>query len=121
MILSVMYVALSACRINGFVFLDHKGIQIRYTHLNTENILKAAFLQCPYRQKNKQRPITSRLVRYEMAGVLFWDMLKAKVHSNYPHSVDDLEEIFQGILYSVLAVEFDVQRTAHFSHVTLLW
>ena len=97
-------------------------MQIRYTHCNIENILKIAFfIECPYRQKNTQRPITSRFVRYEMAGVLLWDMLKAKVYSNYPRSTDDLEEIFQRILYSVSAVEFDVQRTAHFSRVTLLW
>jgi len=54
-----------------------------------------------------------------MAGALLWDMLKGKVHSNYPRSADDLE-IFQRILCSVSAVEFDVQRTAHFSRVTLL-
>jgi hypothetical protein len=56
-----------------------------------------------------------------MAGVLLWDMLKAKAHSNYPRSADDLEEIFQRILYSVSAAEFDVQRTALFSCVTFLW
>jgi len=56
---------MSACKINGLVFLDNEGIQIRYTHFNTENILKIAFLtDCPHRQKNKQRLVTSRFVRY---------------------------------------------------------
>jgi hypothetical protein len=56
-----------------------------------------------------------------MAEVLLWDMLKAEVHSNYPRSADDLKKIFRRILYLVSAVEFDVQRTAHFLRVTLVW
>jgi hypothetical protein len=76
-------------------------MQIRYTHFNTENIFKISFFtDRPYRQKNKQRSVTSRFVRYEMAGVLLWDVLKANVYSNYPRSADDRRNLSENTVFS---------------------